>query len=524
MKSILKKLFSPSILIVLILLLEVVAVIAIPYFIDVYLDSSYELWGILVDLGWRILLSVIEIILFFKIIRKHENPEYKIPWITGMIIFPISSIICFLIFANHGLRRKDRKIVEPTRNLLEEGFHVEEEEGKEFFKDVPAHYISVFKYLNTVDHLLASDKNKVTYYKVGEEFFPEFVKSLKKAENFIMMEFFIVTDGFWWKQIEDVLIERAEHGVEVMLIYDDLGSFGGLPFSYPKTLGKHGIKCYKFHPFRPILSGIYNNRDHRKIAVIDHRIAFTGGMNLADEYANKIEKYGYWKDTMVKVEGHGISNFIATFLQNYDLCTGKISDYRKYLEGDYPSYDEPGYIHFFGDGPGGYDGNEPIGEENYLQIINSATETLWISTPYLIPTFRLSEGLKSAAKRGVDVKLFVPGIPDKKLVWWMAKNDFKNLTDAGVKIYLYAPGFNHEKQMVADEKLAFCGTINFDFRSLTHHFECGVTLYDVPCIKNMAEDFKEMEKVSEPASPENSKVSGFQRFFVGIARIFRALL
>ncbi|MCR4562666.1 MAG: cardiolipin synthase, partial [Bacilli bacterium] len=403
-----------------------------------------------------------------------------------------------------------------------EKFRLSEYDVELFRKGVPHQYQSIFRYLRRVTKLEATTNNHITYYKNGETFFPDFIESIKKAKEYIFMEFFIIGEGKEWKAIEEVLIERAAAGVEVRLIYDDMGSFGLLPSAYPRLMREKGIKCYKFHPFRPILSGAYNNRDHRKIAVIDHQMGFTGGMNLADEYANDIVRFGYWKDTMVKIEGPAIANLIATFLQNYDLSAGCISEYDHYFHGEYPKFDDPGFCFPFGDGPGSYDGNEAIGEENYLQIMAAAQHSLWISTPYLIPSYRMMEGLKSAAKRGVDVKLFVPGIPDKKPVYWMARCDFAQLVRAGVKIYIYTPGFNHEKQAVADDRLAFCGTINFDFRSLTHHFECGATFVDAPCIKEMVEDFREMESVSQLVD-KDYHVGAFPRLVAGFLRIFRTL-
>ena len=226
---------------------------------------------------------------------------------------------------------------------------------------------------------------------------------------------------------------------------------------------------------------------------------------------------------MVKIEGDGIRNLIAIFLQNYDLCTHKICDYNHYLDGDdFATFDDDGYIYAFGDGPGKYSDYEPVGEQNYINIINQANRTLYISSPYFIPTYRILEAIKSAAKRRVEVKLFLQGIPDKKIVYWMGKTEFGQLLKAGVEIYIYTPGFNHEKQMVADDILAFCGTINLDFRSLTHHFECGMTMYNVPCIKDMVEDFKEMEKVSQKVE-EIKKLNIFQSLLVAGLRLFRAM-
>ena len=306
--------------------------------------------------------------------------------------------IFYLFFANHGLRKKDRVILEPIYHILVEKFKLENEDIGAFGEDVPLNYRATFKYLRNTTNLTTTGGNHLTYYRNGETFFPALLESLKNAKEFIFMEFFIIGEGIWWNQIEEVLIEKAKEGVEVRLIYDDMGSFGVIPNKYHEKMNKSGIKCYKFHPFKAHLSGSYNNRDHRKIAIIDHSEAYTGGMNLADEYANAIMRFGYWKDTMVKVEGPGIANFIAIFLENYDLCQRQVSDYDHYLDYDYQTYPDPGYIYFFGDGPGSYSNNEPIGEDNYIQMIDSALKTIWISTPYLIPPYRLRMALVSAAK------------------------------------------------------------------------------------------------------------------------------
>ena len=225
---------------------------------------------------------------------------------------------------------------------------------------------------------------------------------------------------------------------------------------------------------------------------------------------------------MVKIEGRAIENLIATFLQNYDLCTHVISDYNRYLTAEYAKEPGNGYVFFFGDGPGSFDGNEPIGEQNYLNIINTAKRSLWISTPYLIPTFRLMEALRNAAKRGVEVNLFVPGIPDKPVVYWMAKCDFHTLTEAGVNIYIYTPGFNHEKQILADDIIGFIGTINFDFRSLVHHFECGTLLYKNDCMEEIEEDFKQMISVSEKI-PQDFKLKRGQRNLCNLLKLISPL-
>ena len=319
-----------------------------------------------------------------------------------------------------------------------------------------------------------------------------------------------------------MLKQKAKEGVEVRILYDDMGCGGTIHSRTPKILGKFGIKCYKFHPFRPILSGVYNNRDHRKIVVIDHKMAFTGGMNLADEYANDIKRFGYWKDTMIKIEGSAIDNLITVFLQNLNLAVGHVSDYNKWLNHKYENYyEDEGYCMPFGDGPGDYIPGL-VGEQTYINILNYAKEKVYISTPYLVPTYGLIDALRNTALRGVEVNLILPGIPDKKVVYWMAKSNFKYLLDAGVNIYLYTPGFNHMKSAIADNELGFVGTINFDFRSLVHHFECGALLYKCNCMSQITEDFEEMIKVSKKV-PRNYHFRGIKKSICSVLKIISAL-
>ena len=423
----------------------------------------------------------------------------------------------FIIFGNHGLRKKDRVIIKATKNAYNAHFHLDDET-----KEKLGNAVGAFSYLNSTTSLGPHSNNKVTYYKSGEIFFPELIEDLKRAEDFIFMEFFIISDGLYWNEIKNILIDKATKGVEVRLIYDDMGCGGTIASNTARQLRKLGIKCYKFHPFRPVLSGVYNNRDHRKIVIIDHKMGFTGGMNLADEYGNVIKRFGYWKDTMVKIEGSGINNLITTFLQNFDLSAGEVSDYNKYLMYDYPKYDDPGYVMPFGDGPGGID-DALIGEQTYINILNYAKHEVFISTPYLVPTYGLIDALRNAALRGVKVHLIVPGIPDKKLVYKVAESNFSYLLEAGVKIYRYKPGFNHMKTILADESLAMVGTINFDFRSLVHHFECGALLYNNDALSDVLDDFKEMLEKCEEV-PTNFKLKGRARRLCSLIKIISPLL
>lgn len=529
MKKIIRNIFSGYFLVIFLLILELGGLIFINFFLDdtvSYFNPELAKQSQINDIvswiyvGVRLLTLIVAIIIFFRIINKNEDPEFKIPWIIGMILLPLFSAVLYLVFANHGLRKKDRRVIEATHQVCNEIFAYDER-NKELYNQELGRAGGAFKFIHRVTSLGIHNHNRVTYYKCGEEFFPELVESLKKAKEFIFIEFFIIADGKQWSLVKDILIEKAKQGVEVVIIYDDMGCGGTISARTPRRLAKYGIRCYKFHPFRPILSGVYNNRDHRKIVVIDHQMAFTGGMNLADEYANDIRRFGYWKDTMIKVEGSAINNLIMIFFQNLDLATGKISNYKKYLTDDYPAYEDEGFIMPFGDGPGSID-NSLIGEQTYINILNYAQKSVYISTPYLIPTYGLIDAMRNAALRGVDVHLIIPGIPDKKLVYMISKSNIPYLQEAGVKVYFYTPGFNHMKSAIADGELGFVGTINFDFRSLVHHFECGALLYKCPCMKDIEQDFLEMLEHCEKV-PDNFKLKRGQKSIVNLCKIFTPL-
>ena len=530
MKKFFRNLLSGYFLVLLLLLLEVAAIIVIQIFGDdiisyilSYFNLDKDLAGLFVVAGYllfRLIVFIVALIIFFKIINKAEDPEFKIPWIVGMLLLPFFTCMMYIIFGNHGLRKRDRRIIDATRKAYNPYFEVTKKDGKKYERQLD-HAMGTFKYINSVTKLGIHTNCKLTYYKCGEEFFPAFIEGLKQAKEFIFIEFFIITDGKEWDAVKEVLIEKAKAGVDVRVIYDDMGCGGTISAFTPRRLRKFGIKCFKFHPFRPILSGMYNNRDHRKIVVIDHQMAFTGGINLADEYANEIKRFGYWKDTMVKIEGSAINNLIVTFLQNFNLCANYVSNYDKFLSYEYEKFDDLGFVMPFGDGPGGID-DALIGEQTYINILNYAKKRVDISTPYLIPTYGLLDALRNAALRGVEVNLILPGIPDKKLVYTMAKSNFRFLLDAGVNIYLYMPGFNHMKSAIADNELAFVGTINFDFRSLVHHFECGTILYKCNCMDEISEDFKQMISVSSKV-PQDFKLRGGQRRLCSLLKLISPL-
>ena len=525
MKKFIRKLFNRTMLVVFILIVELAAIIAAfvigGQFGDpsTYLGQKYpELaWIGLIDDLLIFILLIMQIIMLFRVLYRQMDAEFKIPWILVLLLLPLIGSLLYIIFGRRNLKKKEARLL-----MASDGF------SAKFFKDEPnplklGEFHKTFDYLNNNSILCAHDNNRVTYFKNGETFFPDMIESLKKAKEFIFIEFFIIGDGELWKQVREILIDKAKQGLDVRVIYDDFGSVGVLPGNEARVLTSLGVKTYKYNKFKPIISGIYNNRDHRKICVVDHTVGYTGGMNLADEYANIEERFGYWKDTMIRIEGSAINNLIHLFLTNFDLCQRKSSNHAKFLDYKYPEFDEPGVVYPFGHGPAPYF-KERVGEETLTNIISSAQKTLYISSPYFIPSESLLYAIRRAALDGVEVYLFLPGVPDKKLVYHMAETYFRTLMSAGVHVMTYRPGFNHMKTLLADDKLAFVGTINCDYRSLVHHFECGAVMFNTPCIKDIKADFDEMMVESEEVLPQTFTMGKFITFICKLVRPFISLL
>ncbi|MGN0806841.1 MAG: cardiolipin synthase [Candidatus Coproplasma sp.] len=456
------------------------------------------------------------------IINKDELPEFKVPWLILIFIFPLFGIICYLLFANPRLTKKqDRRlktIYEHTKHYVTHTF----DESERLTSECPD-ICGIDRYLNKNTFMCGHFDSRVTYFKCGEEFFPDLLAQLEKAEKYIFMEYFILSEGKIWDSIHEILKRKVSQGVEVKILYDDIGNSGLQRTEYYRTLRKEGIDCYKFNSFRPFVSGVYNYRDHRKITVIDGKVGYTGGINVGDEYANIVYKYGYWKDTAVKIEGPAAVNLTVMFLQLYDLTSKKLSDYSKYLDSDCQRFEDGGYVFPFGDGPKPYY-SELIGENNFINMINSAKKYVYITTPYFITDYNLTSAIKNAAYRGVDVRIIVPHVPDKKIIFNITRSKFPALMKAGVKVYEYTPGFMHAKSVLIDDEIAFVGTINFDYRSLVHHFEDGVVMYKTPCIKDIKEDLEHSIAISTLITKENYKQNGFVRAINSLLAVLTPML
>ena len=324
------------------------------------------------------------------------------------------------------------------------------------------------------------------YFSCGEDCFPRMLEDLRKAEHYIFLEYFIVEEGEMWGSILQILGEKARQGVDVRLIYDDFGCIRRLPANYPKMLKDLGITARAFNPFVPVVSGRLNNRDHRKLLIVDGKVGYTGGINLADEYINRTSPFGYWKDAGLRLEGPGVWSMTVLFLSMWNDITKNTSDLAPYRPQAEPQLG-CGFVHSFGDMP--RDG-ETVGETVLLNLIGGAEKSIFIMTPYLVLDDKMTTALAAAAKRGLDVRIVTPGVPDKWYVYAVTRANYPALLEAGVKIFEFTPGFLHSKVFCVDGITAVVGTVNLDFRSLYLHFENGVWLHDDPSVTDVAADFE----------------------------------
>ncbi|MGN0803780.1 MAG: cardiolipin synthase [Candidatus Coproplasma sp.] len=465
---------------------------------------------------------VLSFFVFLYIINKDDPPEFKLPWLIIMLLLPLFGLMTYVLFANPRMNRKQMKRLVSINQKTLNYVTPTQEHGKEVAERCPE-FIDFENYLNKTSYSYGSFSNKVTYFKSGEDMFPNLLADLESAEKFIFIEYFIIAEGSMWNQIYEILKRKVAQGVEVRVMYDDIGNAGLQKTEYYRKLRKEGINCCKFNSFHPVVSGIFNFRDHRKITVIDGKVAYTGGLNIADEYINLDKKLGYWKDTAIKIQGPAVANLTTMFLQLFDVTSKKLSDYEKYLGIEYEKYDDEGYVCVFGDGPKPYY-KEQVGENVFINMINKAKKYVYITTPYFIIDYALTNALRNASMRGIDVRIITPHTPDKKIIFNITRSKFPSLLDAGVKFYEFMPGFIHAKSILVDDELAFVGTINLDYRSLVHHFECGALLYKTPCIKDIKDDFEHTMNLSKELTRENCKQSAPVRLVNALIYVFRPML
>ncbi len=506
--------------------LEVALLIALVYFVvTIQLFSDY----------WYIpflLLFVIDFVLAVFIMNSRVQVDFKLSWIVVLILLPFGGALIYLLFANKVTTKKKKELRHNKINKYLCSAKVDSTETlNELEKDnIDAYAISNYIENNALNSLYKN--TEVTYYRYGQYGFPHMLEELKKAKRFIFIEYFIIESGEMFDSIYEILLQKVKEGVDVRLIYDDFGSVKGVEKHFYKECAKQGIKCFAFNNIRPFLDIRQNSRDHRKIMVIDGVRAFTGGCNLADEYINKEERFGDWRDNIVMIKGEGVNGLTALFLSSWSLMYKKEKDHTR---DDFKIYcyetnkdlltetiNTSGYIQAVGEVP--FDSEESA-RNVILSMISRAKKSIYISTPYLILDSELITALQNAAKSNVNVCIVTPGIPDKKIVNSMGKSYYSELLTSGVKIYEYKPGFNHAKVVIVDEIMAFTGTVNLDFRSLYLHFENGVFLYKNDCLKEIQSDLEDMIKVGRKVKESTYlKVNIFRKIRWGILHIIAPLI
>ena len=513
-----KKLLNSRVLITLIALaLQLLALISVILWFYDYFAFFY---------AGSVIISLLAVLF---ILNSRSNPIYKIAWIIPILIFPIFGGFFYFFFGvdkiSNRRKRSMKTIFEKTKDTLQpQPDIIAELDRRNNNAGNQSRYIQNYSYYPPYRETYCE------YLPTGEQKFERLKEELKKARHYIFLEYFIIAEGVMWNSILEILVDKVKEGVDVRVIYDDFGCLTTLPYNYDRHLEELGIKCCVFNPVIPVLSPRHNNRDHRKIVVIDGQTAFTGGVNLADEYINVKELYGHWKDSAIMIKGEAAWSLTVMFLTMWDYLKGIEEDYEQFklaLE-DYAENDKKedntnlGFVQPFSDSP--LD-NESVGETIYFNLINKAQKYLYITTPYLIINNEIVTALTAASKGGVDVRIITPHIPDKWYVHAVTRSYYKILLEEGIRIYEYTPGFIHSKTFVADHEYGVVGTINMDYRSLFLHFECGVWLYGCNIIKDMYNDFlKTLEQCQEITLQDLEKVKWYKKLIRFILRVFAPLM
>ncbi|MDD3253721.1 MAG: cardiolipin synthase [Lachnospiraceae bacterium] len=479
-------------------------------------DNVFYVYG-----GFTLLSTIVVI----HIINKRQNPSFQMAWVIPVLVFPVFGALLYLfVELQLGTRRMDQRLGVLTGET--KGYLGQDAGVMERLKTVSHGTASLSVYMNRYGHYPIYDHTYVQYYPLGDDMYPRLLEELRSAEHYIFMEYFIVERGEMWDTILEVLKEKVKQGVEVRMMYDGMCSLTMLPYHYPKQLEKFGIRCKMFSPVRPVLSSAQNNRDHRKITVIDGHTAFTGGINLADEYINRKERFGHWKDTGIMLKGDAVNSFLIMFLQMWNVTEHERESYENYTIGaDYPypeTLNMDGYVMPYGDSP--LD-EETVGEHVYIDILNEASHYVHIMTPYLILDSDMITALTFAAKRGIEIIIIMPHIPDKLYAYLLARSYYAELLGAGVKIYEYTPGFVHAKSFTSDDTKAVVGTINLDYRSLHLHFECAAYLYRNAAVSQVEQDFQEtLSKCQEITMEECRRYPLPKKIAGSVLRLFAPLM
>ncbi len=486
-------------------------------FLLVFLLSEYYL-------PIALLLTVISIAAALFIVGRPGNPAIKMAWVVPILVFPLFGGILFLISGGKGPKRKLKKALDKSFELIKP-YAVSPQAVEREFSSRDEYIKGQCYYLESSGFPLY-ENTAVDYDDNGKDAWLRIIEDLKKAEKFIFMEYFIIKHGVMWQTILDILKEKAAAGVDVRLIYDDMGNISVMPRKYAKELASYGIKCHVFNRYRPVYSVVMNHRDHRKILVIDGHTAYTGGINFSDEYIGAKDRCGEWKDNSIRLHGEGVRSMTLLFLHMWNavcLPEQRLEDIDALMPKpeDVADVTCPGVVQPYGDSPVD---SEPLAENVYLNIINQSTKYCYIFTPYVIIDQEMMRALCLAAKRGVDVRMVVPEIPDKKIVYHLTLSHLPELMESGVKVYKFTPGFVHSKSFVADDRIAVVGSINTDYRSLYHHFENACLFVDHPVIMDVKKDFEDTFPVCEEQKVQKHRMPLLYDVYLSILKLFAPLM
>ena len=494
------------------ILLEVIFIITIVTRLNEYAE--------IINLFTRILSGI----LVLRLYASDKTSSMKMPWVILILIFPIMGVGLYLLIGlNGGTHKMRERYAEIDSKLLP--MLPDNQECLSRIKEKIPKAGNIASYIQRNSRYPIYQNTDIKYFDEAVKGLEAQLEELAKAQKFIFMEYHAIEDAEAWHKIQDVLEERVKAGVEVRVFYDDMGSIGFINTDFVKKMESIGIHCRVFNPFVPGLNLFLNNRDHRKITVIDGKVGFTGGYNLANEYFNYTHPYGQWKDTGIRLEGDAVQSLTVTFLEMWNAVSDKDandSDFSKYLfHYDYAAQ-QTGFVQPYADSPMD---NEQVGEEVYISMINKAEKYCWFMTPYLIITDEMTHALCLAAKRGVDVRIITPGIPDKKFIYNITRSFYHGLVKHGVRVYEWTPGFCHAKMSVADDCMATCGTINLDYRSLYHHFENGCFMADCQAVVEIKNDLiRTMGECRDVTDQYQTGRSAYLRLGQLFMRLFAGLL
>lgn len=485
----------------------------------VALIARFSAYMVQIELCFRIISALVVL----WIINDRSNPGYKLAWVIFVLILPVAGGLLFLLLGGNRLSHRNQRKLRLMEGKIRRQLYRECRRSKALAGLMDEEAGRMSHYLERSAGCPVFGNTKTKYYTLGEECFPDMLAALSGARKYIFLEYFIIEKGEFWDAIFEILCRKVEQGVEVRVIYDDIGSIFTLPITFQNRLERAGIKCQAFNRLMPILSMRQNNRDHRKYLIVDGEIAFTGGINIADEYINRKERFGHWKDSAIRLEGDAVWSIVVSFLAMWGFAKGSKDDFQSYRALPTPhSEDANGYVQPYWDSP--WD-EEPVGQTVYLNLINKARQYVYIMTPYLILDYATTLALTNAAKSGVDIRIIMPHIPDKRAVLELGRAHYEELIEAGVRIYEYTPGFIHAKNFVVDDLYATVGTVNLDYRSMFLHFEDGVLLYNTDTVAHIKQDFLDTIGKSEEISMVwCKKVSWLRRFFRSILKVFAPML